>query len=150
MSMERKFENSVLFELRNYKGFIFNPIQIFDVLYNEKSQYKTKAIENIIKMKAFSAFAKKLQTFGNGTLYESFENIALVELDREQDLSELRELFAAAVDDFKMTYFKQEAYSSYCYAVLIVSIARATEGYFSDSLLYRFVHFCRKNAILNI
>lgn len=148
--MKRCFENSVLFELRNYKGFIFNPMQLYDLLYNENSEYRTDYLLNIIPREDFLVFAKKLKSFGNGNFLEAFENIAIVKDRRSQDLKDLGTLFAAIIDDFKRVYSEPIDYYSYCYAVLIISIIMATPGYFSDVLLYNFMYFCRKNAILNI
>lgn len=85
--MERNFSTSVWFELKNYHGFVFNPMQIFDVLYNDESEGRTKSITEIISRKDFSAFASKLQSFGNGDLLESFESIYLIESVKRKDLS---------------------------------------------------------------
>lgn len=148
--MERKFENSVLFDIKSYQGFIFSSIQIFDLLYNEKSEYRTPAIFRIIQRETFLTFANKLKTFGNGKTFESFESIYVVEQARYKDLRELRKLFVAVIDDLKLTYFQSNDYISYCYAVLIVSIIRATEGYILDRLLYKFLHFVRHKDILKI
>ena len=148
--MERNFSTSVWFKLKNYHGFVFNPMQIFDVLYNDESEGRTKSITEIISRKDFSAFASKLQSFGNGDLFESFESIYLIESVKRKDLSELCKLFDAVIDDFKISYSEERAYSSYSYAILIISIIRATSGYFPDELLFKFLHACRKNAILKI
>lgn len=148
--MERNFSTSVWFELKNYHGFVFNPMQIFDVLYNNESEWRTQIIRVIIARKDFSAFANQLRNFGNRNLFESFESIYLIESVKRKDLSELCKLFDAVIDDFKISYSEERAYSSYCYAVLIISIIRATPGYFPDELLFKFLHACRKNAILKI
>ena len=145
-----KFENSIFFEIRNYKGFVFNPMRIFNVLYDESSENRTPVIEDIIQREAFLAFTDKLHTFRSGGAFESFTEISFVKNSRSKDLLELSEYFAAVVDDFKSTYDEEDPYYSYSYAVLLISIITATGGYFPDSLLYKFVHFCRKNSILKI
>lgn len=141
---------SVLYEFSNYQGYVFDPILIFDVLYNENSEYRTAIIEDIIKNEIFSAFIEKLKTFRNERLFEAFESLSIVKYGRRKDLSELCEHFAAVVDNFKSTYDQEDPYYSYNYAVLLISIIRATAGYFPDALLYKFMHFCRRNSILKI
>lgn len=148
--MEKSFENSVFIELKNYKGFVFNPLRIFDVLYNEKSEDRTPILEDIVKNEVFSVFAEKLKTFRNGSMFESFESLSTVKFGRRADLQELCEYFAAVVDDFIASYDEDNPYFTYCYAFLLVSIILATPGYFPDVLLYKFVHFCRRNSILKI
>ncbi len=145
-----KFSDSILFEIKNYKGFIFNPIRIFDILYNKKSEDRTPILEDIICRIAFSDFANNLHTFRNGGSFEAFTDVYLLKNSRSKDLSELCEYFASVIDDFEDTYDEDDPYYAYCYAVLLVSIIVSTTGYFPDALLYKFVHFCRKNAILKI
>ena len=144
------FSNSIFFEIKSYKFFVFNPIRVFDILYNDNSEDRTPIFEEIVQREVFSTFAKKLQTFGNGKLFEAFESFTAVEYGRSKDLQDLCEYFAAVVEDFVASYDADDPYYSYCYAVLLISIILATAGYFPDALLYKFVHTCRKNAILKI
>lgn len=145
-----KFSDSVFFGIRDYKGFVFNPMRVFNLLYDEQSEDRTPLLEEIMQREVFIPFAKKLQTFGNGKLFEAFESFTAVEYGRSKDLQDLCEYFAAVVEDFVASYDADDPYYSYCYAVLLISIILATAGYFPDALLYKFVHTCRKNAILKI
>lgn len=145
-----KFENSIFFEIKSYKGFIFNPIRVFNVLYDEESEDRTSILDDIIQREAFSTFSQKLYTFRSGGAFESFTEISFVKNSKSKDLSELCEYLASVIDDFKETYDEDDPYYTYCYAVLLISIVVSTAGYFPDALLYKFVHFCCKNAILKI
>ena len=145
-----KFSDSIFFEIRNYKGFVFNPMRVFNVLYDEQSEDRTPILEEIMQREVFIPFANKLQAFGSRKTFESFADMYFIKSSNHEDLQELSELFAAVVDDFIASYEEDDAYYSYCYAVLLVSIIVSTAGYFPEALLYKFVHFCRKNAILKI
>lgn len=147
--MERKFENSVLSELRNYRGYSFNPMWVYEVLYDINSEKRTPTIEGILLRDAFAEFLQALKPFGNGFYKsEAFQNMFLQ--GENENLNVLKEKFIAVVKDFKESYNEADPYYSYTYAVLILSIILATPGYFENAVLYEFVHFCRKNYILNI
>lgn len=145
-----KFENAVYYEIRNCQSYVFNSMQILDVLYNKNSENRTPLLEEIMQRKAFSIFADKLQIFRNGGVLEPFADIYFVKNSRREDLQKLSEYFTAVIDDFTETYVKVAPYNSYCYAVLLVSIIKVTIGYFPDAIIYEFLYFCRSNHILNI
>ena len=145
-----KFSNAVYYEIRNCQSYVFNSMQIFDVLYNKNSENRTPILEDIMQREAFSVFANKLQIFRNGGVLEPFADIYFIKNSRSKDLSELCEYFASVIDDFKETYDDDDPYYSYSYAVLLVSIVKVTVGYFPPALLFNFMHFCRRNSILKI
>lgn len=147
--MEKSFENSVFIELKNYKGFVFNPMRIYEILYDENSEKRTVTIENILSQEEFSVFANSLKIYGNGFFKsEAFKSKMLL-LD-DGNLVELGELFLGVINNFKRTFSKDDAYYSYVYATLLISVILATPGYFPDAIIYELLYFCRSNHILNI
>ena len=51
-----KFSDSIFFEIRNYKGFVFNPMRVFNVLYDEQSEDRTPILEEIMQREVFITF----------------------------------------------------------------------------------------------
>ncbi len=147
--MEKKFENAVWWEVKNYSGFSFNPMWIYEVLYDKNSEKRTPTIDSILLRDIFADFLQALKPFGNGFFKsESFQSMLIQ--TNGNSLIVLNEKFIEVIKDFETTYQETDPYYAYAYATLIVSIILATPRYFEDAVLYKFVHFCRKNFILNI
>ena len=151
MSMERKFENSVLFELRNYKGFIFNPMRLYEIFYDKKSEKRIKSIENVLMDIYMIFFVNCAKDFGNGFYKtDAFKSVYYLNADLQKKLPELQDCFKNVINEFIKKYDENKPYESYVYATVVVSIILAMPGYFNEITIFDFVHFCRKNALLNI
>ncbi len=149
--MEKDFNYSVLLGLKTYTGFIFNPLRLYEIFYDENSERRTVTIDTILATPVFADFVKKAKPLGNGFFQaNAFKHIYQLDFDQKRILVLLKELFIAIVEDFEKSYNENDPYYSYVYATLILSIILAMPAYFEDALIFKFVHFCRRNFILHI
>ena len=151
MYMERNFENSVFLELRSYKGFIFNPMRLYEIFYDEKSERRTVAIENILTKASIYFFVEQAKDFGNGFYKtDAFKSVYYLNSDLQDKLLKLQNCFKNVINELSASYNENNPYESYVYATVVVSIILAMPEYFDEETIFKFVHFCRKNAILKI
>lgn len=151
MYMERNFENSVFLELRNYKGFSFNPMRLYEIFYDEKSEKRTKAIMNVLLSAQMFEFIEKAKNFAKGP-FQSDAFISYYYLDKglESCVPEIQKLFDNVVKELISKHNEDNPYYSYAYATVIISILFAMPGYFTEESIFKFVYFCRNKHILNI
>lgn len=145
--MEKNFSNSVFFELKSYQGFVLDPVQINEVLFDKKSSQRTEIAKSVLMNGAMRNFIREAKIFIKGN---TFVNILQLNIEQENNLKTLKNCFNKVLEDFETTYEKYGKYYSYVYATLILSILLAMPGYIAETILYEFMYFCRKNFILNI
>ena len=151
MYMERNFENSVFLELRNYKGFIFNPMRLYEIFYDEKSERRTVAIMKVLVSPQMFSFIRKLKTFVKGPFQsDSFISYYCLDKGLESCVPEIQKTFDGVVKELIKKHSENSPYYSYVYATVIVSVILAMPGYFTEETIYDFIYFCRNKHILNI